>query len=86
MHRARLLHPTPHIYKYTKLINIMKIKDLREFINNLPEEFEEFDIVNAEMGEYLGGEFTYRLDKPVTTLAIDEESKELLILNQPPLN
>jgi hypothetical protein len=34
----------------------------------------------------LGGEFTYRLDKPVTTLAIDEESKELLILNQPPLN
>ena len=60
----------------------MKIKDLKKFIDNLPEEFAEFDIVNAEMGEDMDDSFTYRLDKPVTTLAIDEESKELLILNK----
>ena len=62
----------------------MKIIELKEFIDNLPEEFLEYEIVNAEMAEDSIEEFTYRLDKPVTTLAIDEESKELLILNQKP--
>ena len=60
----------------------MKIKELLEFIEQLPEEFLEYEIVNAEMGEDKVNEFSYRLDKPVTTCAIDEETKELLILNK----
>ena len=60
----------------------MNIGELKTFIDNLPEEFSEFNIVNAEMGEDTQSEFTYRLDKPVTTVAVDEENRELLILNE----
>jgi hypothetical protein len=60
----------------------MTIQDLKEFIDNLPEEFGEFTIVNAEIGDDIGDEFSYRLDKPVTTLAVAKATKELLILNK----
>jgi hypothetical protein len=29
----------------------------------------------------LDGEYMYRLDKPITTLTVDEENKEVVILN-----
>lgn len=58
----------------------MKLKDLKEWIAKLPKEFDEFDIVNAECG-LINEEYTYRLDKPVTMLDVDENTKEILILN-----
>lgn len=58
----------------------MQLKDLKEWINSLPEEFLEFDVVNGEMG-VLDDDYYYRVDKPVVTLTIDEDSKEVVILN-----
>ena len=61
----------------------IKLKELRNWVNQLPLEFDEFDVVNAEFGEFSEGDFVYRLDKPVVTLVINEETEEILILNTP---
>lgn len=62
-------------------MNNITLKDLKHWVNSLPSEFSEFQVVNAEAGNIKGTEFSYRLDKPVTILTIDEENKEILILN-----
>lgn len=59
----------------------MTLKDLKDWANSLPSEFSEFEVVNAEAGKIKGTEFSYRLDKPVTILTVDEQNKEILILN-----
>jgi len=60
----------------------MKLRELKEWVNKLPNKFLEYEVVNAEKGELTNdGEYTYRLDKPITTLDVDEDSKEILILN-----
>jgi hypothetical protein len=61
--------------------NKMTIKDLRDFLNKLPAEFNDFGVVNGEVGT-LDGEFYYRVDKPVVQISVDEETKEFLILHQ----
>lgn len=58
----------------------MTLIELKEWLNTLPEEFNDYSVVNAELG-IIDEEYSYRFDKPVTTLAISEESKEILILN-----
>ena len=58
----------------------MKLHELKNWINNLPEEFSDFDVVNGEVG-MIDEQFMYRLDKPVTTLTVDQENKEVIILN-----
>ena len=58
----------------------MKLRDLREWIERLPKKFDDFDVVNAECG-VIDEEYTFRLDKPVTVLDIDENTKEILIMN-----
>lgn len=60
---------------------MVKLKELRDWIDTLPEEFLEFDLVNAEKGK-LDEEHHYRLDKPVVEITIDEENKEVVILNE----
>lgn len=61
----------------------MKLKELLEWINGLPPEFLEFTVVNAEQGDLTEDGLTYRLDKPVVSLNVDEENKEILLLNLP---
>ena len=59
----------------------MKLKELKNWIESLPEEFLEFEVMNAE--EFvLDGEYWCRVDKPVISLSVDENSKEILILNE----
>ena len=58
----------------------MTLRELKTWLDKLPEEFLDFNVVNGEVG-MLGGEYMYRLDKPVTTLIVDEENKEVVILN-----
>jgi hypothetical protein len=58
----------------------MTLKELKDWINLLPEEFNEHTVVNGEVG-MLDGEYMYRIDKPITTLTVDEENKEVVILN-----
>lgn len=59
----------------------MKLNELKKWIDTLPEDFLEYDLVNGEEG-YLDGELRYRLDKPITTLLVDEDTKEIALLNE----
>ena len=62
---------------------MIKLKEVRDWIDILPEEFLEFDVVNAEEGILTeDGEYTYRMDKPVVSLNVDVDNQEILILNQ----
>ena len=58
----------------------MKLTELKDWIESLFIEFLEFDVVNAELHEK--DIFSYRLDKPIVSLAVDEETKEILFLNE----
>lgn len=61
----------------------MKIKDLRAFLSKLPIEFDEFSMSNGEFGKVdKEDDMYYRLDKPIVTLYVDEENKELCFLHQ----
>jgi len=56
------------------------IRELKAFLNRLPEEFDEFGLVN---GEVAGVDAYYaRIDKPIIHLEIDEEFGEMLFLHQ----
>ena len=59
----------------------MKLKDIKEWVNSLPKEFLEFAVCSSEEGE-LTEDTSYRLDKPVISLAVDEENKEILFFNE----
>jgi hypothetical protein len=62
---------------------MIKLKEVRDWIDTLPKEFLEFDVVNAEEGLLTeDGEYTYRMDKPVVSLNVHVENQEILILNQ----
>ena len=58
----------------------MTLRELKTWLDKLPEEFHDFNVMNGEVG-MLDGEYMYRLDKPITTLTVDEENKEIVILN-----
>ena len=58
----------------------MTLRELKTFLDGLPEDFMDFSVVNGEIG-MLDDEYMYRIDKPVTTLTVDEENKEVIILN-----
>jgi hypothetical protein len=63
----------------------MTYKDLKNFIAQISDEYDEYEIVNGEVG-YLDpsdeNSLSYRLDKPIIALYVDEQSKELCFLHQ----
>jgi hypothetical protein len=68
----------------------MTLKELKIWIDQLPEEFLEFSVVHAEIirtdeeeDEDEDGEesFSVRIDKPISALSVDEENGEILIMN-----
>ena len=58
----------------------MKLKDIKEWIDKLPKEFMEYDVVNAEEG-IIDEEYHYRIDKPIISLGVDEDTKEIMFSN-----
>jgi alpha-acetolactate decarboxylase len=58
----------------------MTLRELKNWLDKLPEHMLDFTVVNGEVG-MLDGEYMYRIDKPITTLTVDEENKEVVILN-----
>lgn len=56
------------------------IRELKEFLNRLPKEFDDFGMVNGEVAGV--EEFYVRIDKPVIHIEIDEENGEFLLLHQ----
>jgi hypothetical protein len=63
----------------------MQLKDLREFLTKIPLSFDEYEMVNGEVG-LLDAEdensAVYRLDKPIIAMYIDESSKEICFFHQ----
>ena len=62
----------------------MTLKELKEFVNRLPDTFNDYEVENAE---YTGGsseeDVAYRLDKPVVAIYVREDTKEVLLMNSP---
>jgi hypothetical protein len=58
----------------------MELRELKDWIDKLPEEYSGYTVVNGEEGK-LDGKYWYRLDKPIITLMIDEDEKEIIMLN-----
>jgi hypothetical protein len=68
----------------------MTLKELKDFINNLPEEMNDFTVVNGEVG-YFDIENTndkdddkvmYRVDKPIIALYVDKNDREICLFHQ----
>jgi hypothetical protein len=62
----------------------MQLKDLRKFLDEVPSEFDGFELVNGEVGQLdeEDGGFAYRVDKPIIAMYIDENSNEICFFHQ----
>jgi hypothetical protein len=61
----------------------MTLGELKEFVNRLPDTFNDYEVENAEYTGSNGDDVMYRLDKPVVAIYVREDTKELLIMNAP---
>jgi len=63
----------------------MKLAELRDFLTQIPEKYDTYDVVNGEVG-YLGPNddtsMVYRVDKPIIALYVDENSNEVCFFHQ----
>ena len=63
----------------------MTLNELKGFINGLPEEMDEWSVVNGEVG-YLDpsddDSMVYRVDKPIIALYVDQHSQEICLFHQ----
>jgi hypothetical protein len=60
----------------------MTIAELKEFINRIPDEMNDYTVENAEFMDNDNDDIRYRLDKPVIAIYIREDTKELLLMNE----
>jgi hypothetical protein len=63
----------------------MKLFELKEFINSLPQEMDNFVVVNGEYGlldPTDDDSMVYRVDKPVLVISVDENDQEIVLLHQ----
>lgn len=63
----------------------MKIKELKEWIDSLPDEFNEFELVYREYGDFPDDKY-YAKDIPINGAIIDEETHELSFMNDNSFN
>jgi hypothetical protein len=61
----------------------MKLKELKEFLNQIPAELDDYDVDNSEFIESNEDGVKYRLDKPVVAVYVREDTKEVLLMNAP---
>jgi hypothetical protein len=66
---------------------MIKLKQLKDWIDSLPDEFLEYDVVSSEetvFDDYTGdGEgYTVREDKSIIKLNVDEDTNEILLLTK----
>jgi len=63
----------------------MQLKDLRQFVASLPEEFNDFELVNGAYGfieKHGEDNVYYRRDYSICVATVDETSKEVVFLHQ----
>jgi len=61
----------------------MTLGELKEFVNRLPDIFNDYEVENAEYTGSNGDDVMYRLDKPVVAIYVREDTKEVLLMNKP---
>jgi len=61
----------------------MTLRELKEFVNRLPDTFNDYEVENAEYTGSKGDDVMYRLDKPVVAIYVREDTKEILLMNAP---
>ena len=61
----------------------MTLGELKEFVNRLPDTFNDYEVENAEYTGSNGDDVMYRLDKPVVAIYVKEDTKEVLLMNAP---
>lgn len=63
----------------------MTFKELKDFIAQIPDSYDEYEIVNGEVG-YLDPtdeeSLSYRVDKPIIALYVDDHTKEVCFFHQ----
>ena len=59
----------------------MTLGELKEFVNRLPDTFNDYEVENAEYTGSNGDDVMYRLDKPVVAIYVKEDTKEILLMN-----
>ena len=58
------------------------VSQLRALVEQLPKEVGEYAVVNSEFGVIdEASDTTYRLDRPIRELRVDEKSKEVLLVS-----
>ena len=63
----------------------MTLAELKEFINKLPQDVDDYIVVNGEYGFIDPNDensLVYRADKPVLMITVDKNDKEILLLHQ----
>ena len=62
----------------------MTFKDLKEFIGKIPDNFDDYEIVNGEVGYIHVDDDTlsYRVDKPIIAMYVDEQTQEICFFHQ----
>ena len=58
----------------------MKISELKKFINNIPEELNDYQIIYRRFEDE--GENVMFLDYPLISIYVDEESQESVFLDE----
>jgi hypothetical protein len=57
------------------------VKELKTFLNKLPDSFDDFELTNGEYGRVNSRDY-YRIDKPIIFLNVDEDTEELCMCHQ----
>jgi len=60
----------------------MKLKELKKFIGSIPESFDEYTVVNGEIGYYDKDKGVIMVNKPILTAYVDRETNEIQFLHQ----
>ena len=58
----------------------MTLQELKEWINSLPEAFDEYEVVNGAESE-LDEQYYCRKDNPIISAMVDEESHEICLFS-----
>ena len=60
----------------------MELRELKQFINSIPENMDGFNIVNGEFGLATDGNTFVMTNNEVMTIYVDEKNGEIQFLHQ----
>jgi tricorn protease-like protein len=60
----------------------MMLKELKTFINSIPENMDEFEMVNGEFGLGSDGNTFVMTNNSIMTIYVDENNGEIQFLHQ----